>query len=280
MAAPIPQAQFLRQFLDEDARVAAATEPPFGPHPSHSPAFEDAAFADQEAVDTLISNCVSLEESAFDHATAIVRGLSEPVQVYSLFTCARAVLECCSAALWIIDGESAPIERIRRSLLLRYRNVDEQRKLAARRGDATTAAVAAERLRNIVIRASTLTSRADMGDPPRILGASPGATEIISIVFGAEDDYRILSGAAHGLPSYLRQLGMRHVGQDVRILEKNLSPQAIELVTLGPLRWFARLTYALRVYRGLDTANLAAAARMAYLQFGIDPEPWTGEGAP
>jgi len=274
MARVLSQKLVLDEYLTSSTAVIQADPFPPEPYPPGSLADIDISHSDNEAVLTLVGGCVILQESAADHAWAIARGLIEPTLVFSLFTCCRAILECCSTALWILDSSADPLERIRRSIVVRAKNVDEQRKLAERSGDSERESKAKARLTEIVQRAASLGISVSSGEIPRIEGSTLSATELAKAVFDAESIFRILSGVAHGHRSYLNQLGMRRDEQFPNILVKELSPEAVDLVTRYPLIWLSRLTFELRSYCGNSPGSFEQVCQTAYRRLHVPKEEW------
>jgi hypothetical protein len=270
-----PQARVLKKFLDSTGALVHQEPLPGPTFPEGSPAARDAVATDIEAVKTLLTYCEPLQESAAHHGWSITRALVEPTLTFSLFTDCRAVLECCSTGVWLLDPKVDSMERIRRSLLLRFQNVSEQEKLARTSGNNAAAHKAREQMCKIVERAKGLGLPTTDGSNPRIIGPSPGRTELAKDVFDAEPVYRILSGAAHGQATYLRELGMS-VDPERRFATVELSATALELVTTLPIVWCSRLTYELRGYRGLPTADYENLCERTFkaIHAGADSRFW------
>lgn len=129
------------------------------------------------------------------------------------FVAARASLEVASKALFLLDPDIGPQERVGRSLTLRLRTVLEQQKIARRFDDTEAVESCSRRLDIITAVADELKlpiNRNKRGRLESVGTPMPSATDLVAVSVHS-GLYVILSGAVHGDTNTLKQMMIEEV---------------------------------------------------------------------
>lgn len=221
-----------------------------------------------------------------DHVNGLIRSLKTPMLSCTPYTSARAVLEACSTAIWILDTELGHKTRIERSLNLRLDNLRSQGrfrdKVQNRSKDQhaewlkqTDPSMFQGRIDHL--RACARDARVPerkKGSRFRHFGSGlPTISERIRDTLNAETLYSMFSFVAHGNHSGLLQLSgsVQHTPQGA-ILEPKLNPiNAIFLIN-KVVQWHSRAAWAYFTLFGLQQQQIATFLERAYDQLGLKPE--------
>lgn len=142
-----------------------------------------------------------LFEIEADHIIAFTRTITEPVLTIAPWTITRSALEVAAFAIWLLDPKIDVIKRIERSLALRYKGQEEQKKY----GNATN--------QNVLPKVEKRME--DIKETGRKIGVElkrpsmPSITNIIKETLDMEARYRLLSSIAHGHHWATQQVGFK-----------------------------------------------------------------------
>src|SRR5438874_1685148 len=90
---------------------------------------EQAACTDGEAIITACGVGMQLIELGADHLSALVKIVTEPMEVLAAWTCVRSMLEGCSVSAWLLDPAIDLKTRVGRTFALRYEGMKSELRL-------------------------------------------------------------------------------------------------------------------------------------------------------
>lgn len=231
---------------------------------------EERAFARPELVRTAFSHGLVATESAADHLFALDSLIGGQQSALAPWTCARGLLEASALATWLLDSTIDAVDRVGRSMALRYATLLEQRKLAQSDGDASVVAAIDQRVNDIATIASQLgypPINDRHGDRISIGRQKPNITDLVGQQLDAKKIYRILSGVAHCDPTTVSQLGFATLepspsGGIVKRLAANAEAQ--RLLRAKGIDVYAHAVWLQIVQYGCDRAAAKSALEHAY----------------
>jgi hypothetical protein len=234
-----------------------------------SPAAGDAAaLGDLQPIRTAIGQSVLLSESASEHVAAATNSLKEPAQIIACFSCVRTATEVASLSWWLLDPKVDCFERMSRSVALRRKGLDEQKRLTpegggvdhehlARRYAAIDASVAAHRL--------------------KVVGVPP-ATHLVGRVFGDPLCYRLASAVVHGHSWAVSHVGFAEMGRDecrqVTLLRKTAKPTVLLYLLALAVEALGRPLWATTKYVGVHAPAVETLLSAAFGELGISKGRW------
>ena len=250
------------------------------PHPDSQVARERARCAHIELLDTAYAGAEHLVFLAsMDHLAGLGRSLTDPSLSCTPYTCARAVLEACATAIWLLDPRIADRERVARSLSLRLENQRMQEKFrqkVARQGDErnltwlsqNTPDRVPKRIEDLKERSRRMWIRERRSKSGKLLSFGSGLpklTERINHVFDAEPEYAFLSSVAHGNQSGLLNLtgSIRHSEKGLE-LHPDLQPQLAVWLIGKAVDWHSQAALAYLELFGRSRPEAENAVERAY----------------
>ena len=152
--------------------------------------------------------CLSIA-SVMDHSSAFFRSSQSPATLFAPWTCARAVLESATIAMWLLDPRIDARVRVGRHLSFRYEGFVQQKKY-----DLPT--LAPDLAASIENRIEALEAKADhlgftqLRKNEKRTGVAqhyPTMTDLCQTMLGAKLQYKLLCAIAHSQPWALQQVG-------------------------------------------------------------------------
>lgn len=226
-----------------------------------SPAAQESCSAPQH-VETAYSFAIQGLLFAFDHMSALRRGLAEPWLTYSPWTCARGVLESCSVADWLLEPSIDYRERVSRSFNFRLQNLRSQMTFFRSEPEPPPDAIPnlegrVAHLRTEARRLAIPEKRSRQG---KLLGFSAGIlsyTQLINRFFAESGPstlgYPLLSAAAHSVNWAVGSLGSTTIVDDAGARrEPQLNPTYALWLILGAVQWLSRPAWSYFVQYGWD----------------------------
>ena len=183
-----------------------------------------------------------------DHILGIGRCLILPELSFAPWTGARAVLESCSLACWLLDSKITCIERLTRSLNVRLAEQRgkirfERRKKDQSEGETRREVESIESrityLRELARKLGIPEHRSRNGNLRDFGSGTPSISERISSTLGAAADYSLLSFAAHGTFTGTMSLSvsLHYSGSEINA-KPDLSPQNRTYLIGSVVEWY------------------------------------------
>ena len=183
-----------------------------------------------------------------DHILGIGRCLFLPELSFAPWTGARAVLESCSLACWLLDTGITRMERLTRSLNVRLDEQRQQVRFARRKTDQSenelrreTEGIASRitHLREVARKLRIPENRAKNGNFRDFGSETPSISARISSTLGAAADYSLLSFAAHGMFTGTINLSvsLHYSGSEINA-KPDLSPQNRTYLIGSVVGWY------------------------------------------
>jgi hypothetical protein len=213
--------------------------------------------------------------SARDHLEAVdlIVRLGQPSVAH--WTCLRGLLEAASIASWQLDTTIDALERVSRSLALRFSTLTQQRKMAEAEGDPSS-------VQKIDSRIDALeTICAQMGLAPirnkkckrdGLGQRMPKISDLVESQYGTcLNAYRVLSSLAHCDPLVIARLGFADVAADraghVR-KQRTVSVDDLIHVRANAVMLYARPRWMLTTQYGFDIGRTIQALERAFTDLG------------
>lgn len=246
------------------------------------------AFGRSESVHTIYGQAMTLIEIAADQVTGFLKLISEPYETIAPWTCARAVLDAASLAVWLVEPHLDVTRRVQRSFALRYEGLNHQVKWARAAGGADAGVdpqLAMDRIAQVTNQASALGLAPVLDRNGRQIGIGqtmPSVTELVRDTLAQEDMYRLLSAVAHGHFWATRQAGFEVVGlKGTRADGAHLSPitkavnvEGMLYLSSGIAVAFGSATWYQSLYAGWKHAELEELLARLFDCLGIRQEHW------
>jgi hypothetical protein len=173
-----------------------------------SPAMQEiAAYPREDLLATAYAQGRMRIQAAANHYHGFARTLQAPVLAIATWANARAVVETSALAAWLLDPGIDASERVRRSYVVRFEGLKNQRLLA--KGDYVNELW--DRTEQLAREAASLgyTIREERGKKAGIAPGFPGFTKFTTL-FGYENFYRTASGMTHGFDFAIAALAMSY----------------------------------------------------------------------
>jgi len=234
-----------------------------------SPALRDGdELGHLEPVRTAFGQSLLLCESASEHIAAATNSLKEPAQILACFSCVRTATEVASLSWWLMDPALDYVERISRSLALRRKGLDEQRRLLRENPEADRGHIPGR--------------YAAIDEGVRTFGLSvvqvPPATDLVARTFGDRTYYRLGSAVVHGHAWALMQVGFvrteHDAGAGIVPLQKKAKPQVLVYLLMLGLEALGRPLWASTRYAGGDYTAIEGLLGAAYRDLRIAQANW------
>ena len=260
------------------------------PAPGSQAAQERAAYPNPESLRTVSALGSMLLESIAEHASLLVKAMTEPIETLACWTCVRSMLESSAIAAWLLDPRIDAKQRAGRAYAHRYEGLEQQIKFLR----STTVAAAEvkkveDRLEEVVRDAAAHGFAPVLDVKGRRIGVGQkmsGATDIIKTVLDEEMAYRLLSAVAHHHNWAILQLGFKRSsaqlpqtpdGVNTTALEKSAgSVQGYMFLTVRAAKALAVPLWNKCLFFGWDKDRLA---RLAHHNRGMD-SPLPGPDTP
>jgi len=224
--------QLLRGYIDKTAQFINQ----YSVYPEdESPGFAELeSFTRQESVHTAHSLGTNLIETAADHAMALAKTLTEPVQAFAPWVCLRSILESSALGYWMLDNDIDVRTRVKRGFALRYKGLIQQTTIARAMGDTEFEKRINKRINEVEQIALNLGYDKIISKKNNRIGIAiqmPTFTEIARNTLNAEGVYRYLSAISHAHFWAISQVGLQEVDEkeagintlpNTRIMEKGL----------------------------------------------------------
>lgn len=217
---------------------------------------------------------------AFDHMVALGRSMTEPILTHSPWTCARAVLENCSVAGWLLEPGIEHSDRIMRSFNLKYQNI--QSNLTFLRNEHATQhsdfAYLQSRIEDLRVEASSLGFTEKTNKKSKCLGFGPGLPSHTELIKDFIADwpvpclgYSLLSAAAHGEDWAISSLGMTTVSDELGAKRvPTMSPDSATVLIADTVCWTARPAWEYFRLFGWDLVEIQDVLDGVYDQVKIN----------
>ena len=231
-----------------------------------------------------------------DHMSGLRRTLEEGLSC-APWVCARAVLESCSTAIWLLDTSIDSKKRITRSLNLRLKEQHQQIKFCRNDQEEGAESFFSSQETNDVIkecenkienlkkkaekwgikeRKSKKSKFIDFGSGlPKISDRIAFRfTEKNSKKHTKKNTYALLSGATHNDQWAILSLGMKIIQQEDDFISAvfELDPDNAEHLIENTVEWFARTSWTYFSLFGWDLEELRSVLKDGYDQFGFNEE--------
>ena len=263
----------VRDLLRELQSVLSATgiSPKVG-----SPADQEIhAFSHPAYIKTTLSQAnIALATSA-DHLEALDRLVGKAQYAVAPWTWARGVLEAAAIATWLLDTTIDAMERVGRSLALRFATLQEQRKMANAAGDKQKVQTIDKRIESIEAMSTQLgysPLRDSKGRRTGIGQVKPSITDLVQQQFDFGKLYRVLSGVAHSDAAVVSQLGFMKTGEhtpDGVVAQRAVPKEIQSLLLANAVAIYTRGVWLRVVQYGCDAAETAVILEKRYDQFDL-----------
>jgi hypothetical protein len=244
------------------------------PFPDSQAEKELTKFPRPESIGTALSQGATLIEVAADHAFSLAKTLTEPAATISPWTCTRGALETSALSMWILDTKIDAIERVKRSLALRYEGLDQQRKFAQSTKGKFVPDVISKRIdavEEVALSLGYQKVRDKKGKQSGIGQGMPSITDLVTKMLDKEQSYRLLSAMTHAHSWAVQQFGFIKIEADQSIygnikgayFEKHLSSSSIFFLcteTVGSLFSALLMTFNMFGWDAKPLANIADRA--------------------
>lgn len=216
-----------------------------------------------------------LLESAGDHAYAITRLLTNPIQTIAPWTCVRASLEAAAYSCWLFASEIDARGRVARSLAFRYEDLTQQNKLAKCIDDHADVSRTEAQLDELEMQALGLGYKVLRNKKGKRIGIAvqmPSASECIGKHLDGEINYRICSSIAHSHATAIAKLSFfAPDANHPRIITKGLTPYAAGWILMLATDAFARTVWSKAELFGHDLNELRGILDDTYDVMGLGP---------
>lgn len=218
---------------------------------------------------------LSIEDGG-DHLIGLTKLVVEPATATACFTCIRSMLESCAIGAWLVDPDTDLLKRQARVFAFKRSGMLECRKFASCIADS---AMEFEFDKKITLLEQEATAAGfSLTVPPDSKSGigikMPGATEMIRDVLGLDENYRLLSGIAHG-HQWARQIMYKQTGpaqvagtQGV-LLTKTLSTESFMLIIHSGFLALTKLLWNRSCFWGTDKDQLEELVENAADQLQI-----------
>lgn len=238
-----------------------------------SPAIEDLrSFRRPESIQLIFSQASVVFIATTDNLEALDTLVD--LQSYSVapWVCARGFLESATLSKWLLDKNINALERVGRSLSLKYTVLREQEKMANSENDP-------EKVNSINLRIEAFEKIAlELGFKPLrdknnkrigIAKIKPSITELIKNQFEGEIFYRILSGIAHSNYTSLIEISLMPVQKNQSgMVGKEAVPIEIQKnLVLHSIVIYCQCVWQHSIYFGFNCAEVALWLEELYNEF-------------
>jgi hypothetical protein len=241
---------------------------------------ERESFSRRESVVTLDGQADLLVQAALDNLEALDRLVAMGDMAVAPWVCARASLESCSLAVWLLDPRIGIQERVGRSLALRYETLRSQEKMANVAGEPALLEAIRTRINEVETVAVELGFTPLRNRSDQVAGIAvprPPITSLVSMLTQDQTLYRILSGIAHSDTRVIRGLCFTPTGAAgpdgivmVRAPARPLQERLVARVAAA----CSKATWELLGRLGAEAGRTAVVLEARYneLSLGSDPE--------
>ncbi len=226
-----------------------------------------------------------------DHMHAIAKALTSPTLTFAPWASARCVLEACSLAYWLSDTKVDYRERACRILDFRLNDMKNALALKNTTPDfsegvsAKATAWEKDQLANLLAIANRFGLHPELdknGRPKKFGNGMPRHTNLAKIAFGADVEYRLLSGATHGqfYASELSTMMLDSLNLDgSRNLVRHISTEDARRVSALVMEWFAKAAWEMFKIHGWQIHGLAKVFEEAYgdMDIQVDYRFWRSD---
>lgn len=193
------------------------------PAPGSQAATERATYIQAESLDTVSAISSMLLESVGEHASLVVKAMTEPINTLACWTCVRSMLESSVIAAWLHDPKIDAHKRVSRAFAHRYEGLEEQVKFGRAANVPTNDLKKLEDLIDTLEQDAVALGFAAVRDRHGkrigIAERTLSASEMIKIMLNEECAYRALSAVAHAHTWAILPLGFkRHATQSPQSL--------------------------------------------------------------
>lgn len=188
----------------------------------------------QDHILTAFSQSSILFETAADHLSAFVRGITQPALTISPWTSVRGALEASAMCRWLLEADIDAEARAARTIQFRCEGLSQQLKFARVAGRPVDLARVEEHLVAVLCHAADHglgVRRGPNGAPKCLSRPMPDTTTLVGRYFQQEAAYRLLSALTHAHPWALQQLSFGAVRED----ESHLLQKAIGIRSIAYL---------------------------------------------
>ncbi|MEZ6104339.1 MAG: hypothetical protein R3E01_35820 [Pirellulaceae bacterium] len=205
---------------------------------------------------------LSIEDGG-DHLIGLTKLVVEPATATACFTCIRSMLESCAIGAWLVDPNIDQTKRQARVFAFRRSGMIECRKFASCNANTVMEVEFGKKI--ILLEQEATAEGFSLSVPPDSKSGigikMPGATEMIRDVLGLDENYRLLSGIAHG-HQWARQIMYKQTGpaqvagtQGV-LLTKTLSTVSFMLIIQSGFLALTKLLWNRSCFWGINTDQL------------------------
>lgn len=218
---------------------------------------------------------------AVDHIRAIAKGLTPPILTFSPWASARCVLEACSLGYWLADTRVCHKERACRMLKYRFGDLKNALSLGNSTSNlpkniSTESDIWEKDQRDNFLAISKRFGFSSGEEVSKKLSSGmPGKTRLAKITFGADMEYKLLSGATHG-QFHASQLSTKMLNSyyldGSRDNTRHLSLEEAREIGDLVMEWFAKATWEVFKVHGWQMQRLAKVFEQAYDNMDIQPD--------
>jgi len=244
----------------------------------------------QEDTKTALSQGKMLVEVAADHLTAFAKTTQRPFETIAPWTCVRSAIESSALGFWLMDPHIGGKARMVRGLLFRHEGLRQEVTFLRNEGMHEEANKARERINSVESQLRSFADpdlarrlkRSKRGGKSRLM---PSVTDIVGVIPGKNQTYRLLSGIAHAHFWALNRqsfdaIKSEQVGGESRkdtsdwtevLLTKRISAKSVEYLSCELLDSFLALLWNTFTLYGWETDRLVLIFDQSYERMGVGP---------
>jgi len=233
-------------------------------------------FTRPESIKTAFGQGAQALIAATDYFEALDLLVHQDKYAIAPWSCARGMIEASSLFAWLFETGIDSIERVSRSLSLRYSALRELQKLARYDGNNSKIDEIENRIKAIEDMARTLGYGLLRDKKNRRIGIGqikPNITKLVEIQFSSEKLYRMLSGMAHSNYTTLTSLAFtkpNFKNKDGAVVQRAV-PSALHISLLSQAgKIYAKCLWLKTIQFGFDAAKLAVLLEEFYDTLKID----------
>lgn len=227
-------------------------------------------FSRPESIKTAFGQGAQALIAATDFLEALDSLVHQDKYAIAPWSCARGMIEASSLFAWLFETGIDPIERVSRSLSIRYSALREQQKLARYDGNNAKIDEIENRIKTIEDMALTLGYGLIRDKKNRRIGIGqikPNITKLVEMQFSSGKLYRMLSGMAHSNYTTLTSLAFtkpNFENKDGAVIQRAV-PSSLQLSLLSQAsKIYAKCIWLKTIQFGFNAAKLAVLLEEFY----------------
>jgi len=233
-------------------------------------------FTRPESIKTAFGQGAQALIAATDFFEALDSLVHQDKYAIAPWLCARGMIEASSLFAWLFETGIDSIERVSRSLSLRYSALREQQKLARYDGNNANSDEIENRIKAIEDMARTLGYGVLRDQNNRRIGIGqikPNITKLVEMQFSSEKLYRMLSGMAHSNYTTLTSLAFtkpNFKNKGGAVIQRAVPSAQLRTLLSHAGKIYAKCLWLKTMQFGFDAAKLAVLLEEFYDTLKID----------